>query len=143
MVILINEVDDLNLLTVDPKRHPPVLGDEQTPCPLAAAGQHMRLPARYVAQLLFGLQILEEGDDALHLCDHVGLQPAGIVISMNRRNPLWITFPIIMTLDEPLPVRCQVTPYGQGVCSDWKECLDEPCAKTPAKCLTMQPETRT
>jgi hypothetical protein len=41
-MIFIVEVDDLDLVTVDAKRHPPVLGHEQAPGSLPVAGQLMR-----------------------------------------------------------------------------------------------------
>src|SRR3546814_20183391 len=80
VVIFIVEVDDLDLVAVDPKRHPPVLGDEQAPRSLAVAGQHMGLPARHGAKLVLPLHVLQESDHAPDLGDTGGVKAAFIVM---------------------------------------------------------------
>src|SRR3546814_4247865 len=78
--IFIGEVEDLDLVAVDPKRHPPVFGDEQAPRSLAVAGQHMGLPARHGAKLVLPLHVLKESDHAPDLGDNGGLKAAFIVM---------------------------------------------------------------
>jgi hypothetical protein len=88
VVVFVIKIDELDLFAVDPKRHPLILGDDQAPDSLAVASQHMCLPARHGAQLLFRLHVLEERDDALHLGDDNGLQSAGIVVLDDPSLPL-------------------------------------------------------
>lgn len=60
MIVLIVEGDDLDFGMVDPKRHPPVLGDEQASCSLAIVGLRMNLPAGHGAKLTFTPHVLKE-----------------------------------------------------------------------------------
>jgi hypothetical protein len=87
MIVFIVEVDDLDFRAVDPKRHPPVSGDGQTPRSLAVAGQHVRFPALHSAKLVLLLHVLEKGDNALHFDNDGGLQPAGVIVFDEAPQP--------------------------------------------------------
>jgi hypothetical protein len=77
---LVIEIDDFDLDLVDPKRDPPIFGDEQTPVALPVTRQLMRLPAWNRPKLILPLHVLQEGENAAELGDHGRLQARGIVI---------------------------------------------------------------
>ena len=102
MIVFIIEVDDLDFLPIDPKRHPPVARDRQAPRSLAVAGQHVRFPALHGAKLVLLLHVLEERDDALHFDDDRRLQPAGVVILDEAPQPFVDHVPDLHSVTYPM-----------------------------------------
>jgi hypothetical protein len=116
MIVFIVKVDDLDFLTVDPKRHPPVLSDEQAPRSFAVASQHMGFPALQGAKLVFLLHVLKEGNDTLHFDNNSGLQPTGVIILDETPQPFMdyvpdfhnFTYPMIRSASSDAIQFCMV-----------------------------------
>lgn len=88
MVVLVVEIDDLDPILVDLESQPPVLGDEQTPCPLAIPGQPVRLPARDCSEFVLPLHVLQKRNHAAKLVREGRLNPAGVIILDEPPEPL-------------------------------------------------------
>ena len=87
MVVLVVQVDDLVLLRINPKCHPPVLRNRQAPNALAIAHEPVSIPARNRSQLFFSFHVLKERQDSPELWDDRGLNRGGNVILDESSKP--------------------------------------------------------
>src|SRR4051812_31362595 len=96
VIVLVIEIDDFNLVLIDPERKPPVSRYRQAPRAFAVACQLMCFPGGYRFEFVFLLHVLQKEIIRRSFSATAACMPLLSSCSTKRRSPLCRMFRIRM-----------------------------------------------